>query len=93
MRRADEVVYGQYQRPAIDAYDEVEPWFERQVFVCVLQNLEATSALDYLLVLRLTIEAGDESIEHAEHCGGGLQGWLLRTTDARSGKMRTRRSG
>jgi hypothetical protein len=44
-----------YQRPTIDANYEVEPGFQREVFVGVLQNLEPASALNYLLVLRFAI--------------------------------------
>jgi hypothetical protein len=56
MRRADRGWFaGQYQRPAIDTYYEVEPGFQRQVFVGVLQDLEPASALNYLLILRFAI--------------------------------------
>jgi hypothetical protein len=87
------VVYGQYQRPAIDAYYEVEPGFQRQLFVGVLQHLEPASALEYLLILRFAIQAGDEPVKNAEHCGSAMAicKGLLRDDEEKSQSGKTAR--
>lgn len=63
-----------YQHASIDPDNEVEPRLNREVGVCVAQDLEARGivyARGPFGLLGLCVEGADEAIESVEHDFGG----------------------
>lgn len=60
----------------VDPNDEVEPWLDGKLQVCVSQHLEAKQVLLVVVLLSgiLAVETGYEAVERIEHSGKSTSG-------------------